>query len=158
MASLVVEQPLLAPQLAAVADERAVNADDAVAGHQDRDLVRAIGTGDGAHSGGTPDALRDLTVAARLAAGDLAQGRPYLRGERRATLDDARVEGGRERRAPSGVIRLASVKCFAAARDSLSAAPAATHCHHIPWNVFPSRRRRELAAARHVGAVPLFIE
>src|SRR3954470_10261738 len=91
---LVVEQPLLAPQLAAVADQRAVGADDAVARHEDRDLIGAIGPGDGADGRRAADAIGDLAVAARLAARDLAQRRPHLRRKRRAALDDAGAESG----------------------------------------------------------------
>jgi hypothetical protein len=53
--ALYLEEPLLAPYSAAVASEPSVGADDAVAGHEDRDAVAPVGLGDRAHGGRIPD-------------------------------------------------------------------------------------------------------
>ena len=54
---LVVEQPFLPPEAAAVAAERAVGADDAVAGNDNGKHVRAVRSADGASGIGYPEAL-----------------------------------------------------------------------------------------------------
>ena len=55
--ALVGEQPLFAMEAAAVAGERAVGADDAMAGHDDADGIGTIRETDGADGAGTADAL-----------------------------------------------------------------------------------------------------
>ena len=74
--ALVGEQPLFAMEAAAVAGERAVGADDAMAGHDDADRVRSVGKADGADGAGTADALGKLAVADGFGRGNFAQGSP----------------------------------------------------------------------------------
>ena len=56
--SLVFDEPALAPQPAAVAGQRAVGSDDAMARDDDPDLVRAIGARHGPYRGRTADGGR----------------------------------------------------------------------------------------------------
>src|SRR4029079_5859174 len=78
------QQALLAPQAAAVADRRAVLADDAVAGDPDRDAVHAVGAADGAYRLGGVDGVRDVGVGAHLAVRDRQQRLPDPLLERRS--------------------------------------------------------------------------
>ena len=82
--TFMLEQPLLARQAAAVAGQRAVRADDAMAGHDDADRVLAVGQARRAHRLGLADAPRQLGVADGLAAPDLAQRPPDALLERGA--------------------------------------------------------------------------
>ena len=77
------QQPFLAPQPAAIADHLAVAADDAVAGHDDRDRVASRRRADGAQPARVLDRARQLGVRDGLTVGD--------RGDR---LPDALLEGG----------------------------------------------------------------
>src|SRR5665213_1895261 len=71
------EQLLLALDSPAIAGEAAVLANDAVAGHSKRDRIGADCGRNRAHSGRPSYLARDLRVAARLAARDLAQRLPH---------------------------------------------------------------------------------
>src|SRR3954447_19517216 len=87
---LVFEQCALGVEPAGVARQRAVGADHAVAGDDDRDLVAAVGPADGA--GDAAELARDVAVGARLAVGDPAQRVPDLELERRAVLGERQRE------------------------------------------------------------------
>ena len=67
-----------------VAGEGAAGADDAVAGHEDGDRVRAVGEAHGAGGFGSSDALGKLRVADGGSARDVAEGAPDLALKRRA--------------------------------------------------------------------------
>ena len=84
------EQRALGVEAAGVARERAVGADHAVAGDDDRDLVAAVGAAD--RAGDAADLARELAVGARLAVRDLAQLGPDVELERRAVLGEREVE------------------------------------------------------------------
>src|SRR5690242_19875320 len=71
------QEPTLAFDAAAIAGERAVGADHAMAGHDDADGVGAVGKADGPDRLGPADAPRQLAVGERAAARDLAQRAPY---------------------------------------------------------------------------------
>src|SRR5262245_24431876 len=70
------EQPSLALDAAAVAGERAVGADDAVAGHNDADGIVAIGMAGGAYRRLAADPASEVGIADGRSAGDCAQGLP----------------------------------------------------------------------------------
>src|SRR5690606_23864419 len=82
--ALVLEQPPLARQAAAVADEGAVGADDAVAGDDDGEVVHAVRAGHGPHGGGGVEQPGLLAIAARGAIGDRAENLPDAPLERAA--------------------------------------------------------------------------
>ena len=63
-------------EAAAVAGQRAVGADHAVAGDDDRDRVAVVGAADRARRGGLADRARDVAVAGGLAERDPEQRRP----------------------------------------------------------------------------------
>src|SRR6478609_1751167 len=75
--AFMLQKPLLARQAAAIAGQRSVGADHAMAGHDDADRVLAIGEAGGAYRPGLADAPRELGVADGAAAADLAQGAPH---------------------------------------------------------------------------------
>ncbi len=75
--ALVLEQPALHVEAAAEAGQRAVRADETVAGEDDRERVGAVRRADCARRAGDAEPPRLLAVAPRLAVRDL--------GERRAT-------------------------------------------------------------------------
>src|SRR5579864_6270062 len=70
------EQPALPREPAAIAGQGAVGADDAVAGDDDADRVRAVRQAHGAHRAGTTDLPRERAIGERLAAGDGAERAP----------------------------------------------------------------------------------
>lgn len=93
--ALVGEEPALAVDAAAVAGEGAVGADDAMAGDDDADRIRAIREADGADGFGAADALGELAVGDGRAAGDLAEGEPDFALEGSAKGGDGEgVDGG----------------------------------------------------------------
>src|SRR5512132_47164 len=75
-AGLEVEQRALVVEPPAVAGQRTVAADDAMARADDGDRVAAVGAADGTRLAGVADAAGDLAVADRLAVGDLQQRLP----------------------------------------------------------------------------------
>src|SRR3954466_7891390 len=81
---LVGEQPALALDAAAVADQLAVGANHPVAGDHDADRVRAIGQADRAHRRWAADRARDVTVGSAFSARDPAQRAPDRALERGA--------------------------------------------------------------------------
>src|SRR4051794_38301764 len=90
--SLVVQQRALGVQAAGVAGERAVRADHAVAGVDDRDRVAAVGAADRARD--AAQLARELAVGGGLAMRDLAQPRPDGALELGAVLGQREVERG----------------------------------------------------------------
>src|SRR6185436_11130122 len=119
-AALEVEQRLLALQAAAVAGERPVRPDHAVAGHDDGQGVAADRRRDAADDVGPPDGARDLAVRGGLAVRDVEQGAP-----------DGEVEGARaqvegevlERAALAGEVRVDRGR-GRVERDRVAAVPA----------------------------------
>src|SRR6478735_1630664 len=89
---LVLEQRALGVKAAGVARQRAVGADHAVAGDDDRDLVAAVGAAD--RAGDAADLAREFAVGARLAVRDPAQRAPDVELERRAVFGERDVEPG----------------------------------------------------------------
>src|SRR4051812_33293880 len=77
-----VEQPALAWQAAAVASERAVGANNAMARHDDRNWIRSVGGAHGATCRGAADLVCDLSVAFRRAWFDRSKRSPYSTLER----------------------------------------------------------------------------
>jgi hypothetical protein len=75
---LVVEQPRLAVEATAVAGQRAVRADDAVAWDDDGYRVAVVRPTDGARGSGLPDRMRDVAVAGRHPGWNVAQRPPDL--------------------------------------------------------------------------------
>src|SRR6185437_12294359 len=73
---LVVEQPALGRQTAAEAREAAVRADHAMAGHDDRQRVLAVGRTHGARCLRIAELARDRAVVRRLAVWDAQQFEP----------------------------------------------------------------------------------
>ena len=98
--ALEVEQEALRSKTAAVAGERAVRADHAVARDQDRDGVCAVRRAGGADRRRAPDAPGELRVRDRLAVADALQLVPDALLERRAARRDRQVE----RPAPAGEV------------------------------------------------------
>src|SRR5690606_30755763 len=82
--ALVLEQPALAEEPAAVPRERAVGADHPVAGDDDADRVRAVREPDGAGRRRLPEARGKGAVGRRRAGRDLAQRLPEAPLELRA--------------------------------------------------------------------------
>src|SRR6516165_8470819 len=76
--AFVVEEPALAVETAAVAGQRTIRANDAVAGDDDRDGVGAVGEAYSADGRRTTDVLRDFAVRSRGAAWDSAERAPYI--------------------------------------------------------------------------------
>src|SRR6185437_5005808 len=76
------EQPALGRQAAAVTGEIAVAADHAMAGHDDRQWIRAIRGADRAHRIRPPDAARDVQVTGGLAIRNRQQRAPHFELER----------------------------------------------------------------------------
>ena len=103
-ANFEVEQVLLRRQAAAVADEGAVGADDAVAGHDDADRVAAVGQAHGAGGVGLADPGGELRRS----------DRSRRRGSRRSAAQTGRWNGVPARRAAgrtrqlAGEVRLAA--------------------------------------------------
>src|SRR6266702_5921111 len=82
--ALMLEQPALALQTAAIFDPRAVGADQAMAGHHDADRVAAVGVADRAHGPGDIQFRGQRAVAHGGAGWNLWQRGPDLVLERRA--------------------------------------------------------------------------
>src|SRR6478609_3945270 len=99
-AAFVGEQPGLGLDATAEAGQRAVGADDAMAGHDDADRVLAVGSADGAGLVRVPEPARLLAVADRLPVGDGAQRLPRPQLE----VGAVRVERQVEVRAGSGEV------------------------------------------------------
>src|ERR1700736_1311962 len=99
-ACFMVEEPLLGGQPAAESSQRAVGSDDARAGEDDADRIRAVGGAEGAR--GLRDAERGLllAIAGRGAERDTSQRPPGCELEARAL----QVEREIERRARSGEV------------------------------------------------------
>src|SRR5262249_26449421 len=76
-ALLVIQQPRLAIEAAAVAGEVSGRADDAMTRDDDRDWIRAVGGACGARGTGRSERLRDGAIAGRLAGGDARQRLPH---------------------------------------------------------------------------------
>src|SRR5215216_2846636 len=66
--ALVLQQPALAPQPAAVFYQRAVGADQAVTGHDHADRIRAVSVADGANGFGHFELRGERAVAQRRAS------------------------------------------------------------------------------------------
>ena len=75
--ALLVEQTLLDLKSIGIAAERSVRPDNAVAGDQDGDVVRAIGRPRRPDRARLADCCRDLRVGARLAGRNAPQGLPH---------------------------------------------------------------------------------
>lgn len=75
---LMVEEPAFALDAAAVSGERSIGSDDAVAGHNDRDRIGAVGCAYGSHGIGMADLRGELAVGGRFSAGNGAEGAPHL--------------------------------------------------------------------------------
>ncbi len=67
--AFVFKQPLLAVEAAAIAGQRAVGADDAVAGDDNADRVGTVGSTRGTDCGWFADALRQIGIGNGLASG-----------------------------------------------------------------------------------------
>src|SRR5436190_8646123 len=81
--ALVPEQPALALQPAAIFDQRAVGADQAVTGHDDTDRIGAVGMADRTHGFRHVQSRRQRAVAHGGAHGNLRQRSPDFVLERR---------------------------------------------------------------------------
>ena len=66
-AALVVEEPGLPIEAAAVPDQRSRRADHSMARHDDRDRVGAVGGADGTRGAGRPEGACDSSITRRLA-------------------------------------------------------------------------------------------
>ena len=86
------QQPALPPQVPAVADQVAIAADHPVAGHQDAEVVAAIGHAGRADALFVAEPAGEFEVGNRLAIGDPAQLRPDFFLEFRAALGGGQVE------------------------------------------------------------------
>src|SRR5688500_10888543 len=82
--ALVRQQPALALDPAAIADQAAGTAHDAVAGYHEADRVAPVGGTHRPRRARQAEMAGELAVAARPARRDLAQGRPDAPLERRA--------------------------------------------------------------------------
>ena len=91
-----VEEPAFAFDAAAVAGERAICSDDAVAGEDDGDGIGSIGGADGADGGWMADPFGELAVGGGCAAGDGAEGLPDFSLKRSAGGFDGDVVDGVE--------------------------------------------------------------
>jgi hypothetical protein len=89
---LVIEQPLFTPEAAAVADEVAFGADDAVAGNDDDDIVLAVRGGRGADGLGIAEAAGEFEIAERFPEGDGGEFGPNALLEGGTFLADGEVE------------------------------------------------------------------
>src|SRR5579883_3360139 len=78
------EQPPLALDSPAVTGGRAIGPDHAMAGDDDRCVVRRTGAGDGAHGGRLADRGRQLRVRSSLAEGNRLQSSPHTKLKRGA--------------------------------------------------------------------------
>src|SRR5579872_222890 len=76
------KEPLLSIKTAAIAAQRSIASDHAVAGDENTDMIVAIGRPDSPDSLGTTDCRSNVGIAARLAGGDLPQLAPdrFLKG------------------------------------------------------------------------------
>src|SRR5579871_227439 len=90
--TLVREQPLLALEPPAKAHQRAVGADDAVTGHDDRDGVSPVRKSDRTHCLGIPDSLGETAVAQGLAERDRDECPPDALLEDRALESQRQIE------------------------------------------------------------------
>src|SRR6185437_2824644 len=86
------EQPLLDRQAAAKSGQRAIRADDPMAGNDDRQWIGAIGETDGPAGPGLADAPRELPVGDRLAIWDALQLAPHVQLESRALRGERQIE------------------------------------------------------------------
>src|SRR5579872_5184072 len=84
VSALVVEQPALARQAAAIAGQGAVRADHPMAGHDDGDRIGAVGEADRAARVGAPQLRREFAIGRRRAGWSGSQCRPYAALEKRA--------------------------------------------------------------------------
>jgi len=87
------QQRALDQQPAAEAGERAVGADDAVAGNDDRQRVRAVREAHGACASGVAEAARQLAIGDGLTIRDGPQRLPDRQLERRACGGQPQPEG-----------------------------------------------------------------
>src|SRR4051794_24471084 len=85
---LVLEQPALALEAAAIIGEVPVDADEAVAGHDDRQRIGAVGGADGASRLRSAKPLGESPVAEGPAGSDPAKSSPDLLLERCAVQPD----------------------------------------------------------------------
>src|SRR5437016_629405 len=112
--ALVLEQPLLAPQPAAVPGQRAVGADHAVAGHDEAQAVVAVGSSDRAHRGPATDRRCDIGVGARRTGRNGKKRIPYRALKGRAAERDRRgkaeLAAGKVRRELVADLREVSVR------------------------------------------------
>src|SRR5207248_11793937 len=83
-ALLDLEQALLDRQAPCVAAEPAIGAYRAMAGHDERDRIRAARAADRTHRPGGADCARDRRIGARLAARNAPQRPPHAALEHRA--------------------------------------------------------------------------
>ena len=90
---LVFEQPVLAPESAAVAAERSTGVHDAVAGDEEGDPVASVGHPDGALGTGVADRGSEFAVGPRGTAGDGSEGGPDAGFEGCARGDEGNGEG-----------------------------------------------------------------
>src|SRR5262249_31584707 len=81
--ALVLEQPSLALDPAAIARERAIGADDAMAWDHEADRIGAVGVADRAHRPRTAEFCGERAVAQRRARRDAGEPRPDSALERR---------------------------------------------------------------------------
>src|SRR6185436_19587206 len=119
-APLEVQQRLLALQAAAVAGERPVRPDHAVAGHDDGQGVAADRRRDAADDVGPPDGARDLAVRGGLAVRDVELGAPDGEVEGARAQDEGEVL---ERAALAGEVRVDRGR-GRVERDRVAAVPA----------------------------------
>src|SRR6185312_598389 len=95
IARLVIEKPALALEAAAIAGQRTVAADHAMAWHDQADRVLPVGESDGAHCIRLADLLCQRAIGRGCSACDLAQRIPDLELERRARKRDLqRIDRG----------------------------------------------------------------
>src|SRR6478752_6968755 len=91
-APLVLEQPLLALEPAAVARERAAFADHAVTGHDNADRILAVGESHRTRGLGVANAARQLAIALGNPERDLGQRFPHRVLKRTALAGDLDLE------------------------------------------------------------------
>ena len=77
-----VQEPAFALDTAAVAGERAVGADDSMAGDDDANRIGAVGEANRPYRGGTAEACGEMSIGNSGTARNLAQGDPDLALER----------------------------------------------------------------------------
>ena len=133
--------------------KRAVGPDHAVAGHDHRDRVAAVGKADGASGAGGADLAGDLAVADGLAVGDLAQRLPD------AQLERVAGEAERERRTRCGGRRSTRPAASGRRRTRRRAAPrpgrSASAAGRPASTGGAAARRRRRATARRSGCQSL---